>query len=162
MIRGFEKISYHNFAAEVVKDKKMYDEYILPKRNTKYSAGYDFYLINDIVLNPKAIVKIPTGVKAYMKPDEFLMIVVRSSIGCKKNLRLMNQVGIIDSDYYNNTNNEGQIFVFLQNNSEETVILKKGEKFVQGLFLKYLMVDEDEVNETRLGGFGSTNKEEIK
>ena len=41
---------------------------------------------------------------------EFLGIYIRSSLGFKYNIRMCNQVGIIDADYYNNKDNEGHIF----------------------------------------------------
>ena len=71
------------------------------------------------------------------------MIVVRSSMGFKYNIRLVNQVGIIDFDYYNNQNNEGHIFIKIQNEGTETVKFKAGEAIAQGIFLKYLITKSD-------------------
>ena len=90
-----------------------------------------------------------------------LMIVVRSSMGFKYNVRMCNQVGIIESDYYNNESNEGHMWVALQNHGTNDYIINKGDKFAQGIFTKFLMVeDEEEIKNERKGGFGSTNKEE--
>ena len=86
-----------------------------------------------------------------MKSDEFLMVVVRSSVGFKYNVRLVNQVGIIDSDYYNALENEGHIWVKLKNEGEEIFKVDKGSHFMQGIFLKYLTCG-DEVSNTRLNG----------
>ena len=115
MERGFEKISFNQFGSDVCCDKKLYDGYELPKRASKFSCGYDFISFRDIVIKPGQIVKIPTGYKAKMLSDEVLLLVVRSSMGFKYNVRLCNQVGVIDSDYYNNSDNEGHIYVALQN-----------------------------------------------
>ena len=94
-----------------------------------------------------------------MNEDEFLGIYVRSSLGIKYNIRLCNQVGIIDYDYYNNIDNEGHIFVRLCNEGDKTVVLKKDDRSVQGIFQKYYIVnDEEKIENNRTGGFGSTNK----
>jgi len=151
MDRGFEKISFNQFNKDISSSIDLYNEYNLPKRSTKNSAGYDFYAINDFEIKPQETLKIPLGVKAFMKDDEFLMIVVRSSVGFKYNVRLVNQVGIIDSDYYNALENEGHIWVKLKNEGEETFIVKKGEHFMQGIFLKYLTCG-DEVENIRVNG----------
>ena len=114
-MRDFEKISFKQFSKDVKDDKELYRNYKLPSRNSNKAAGYDFYLIEDIEMKPGDIVKISTGIKAHFEEDEVLMIFVRSSTGFKYNIRLVNQVGIIDADYYNNRDNEGHIFIKLQN-----------------------------------------------
>ena len=125
---------------------------------SKNSCGYDFIAGCDMVLHPGEILKIPTGYKVKLMDDEFLMIVVRSSMGFKYNVRMCNQVGIIDSDYYNNVDNEGHIWVSLQGEGKEDYVIKKGTAYAQGIFMKYLTCGE-EVDNVRIGGIGSTNKE---
>ena len=115
MERYFEKISFNQFKKDVVDNKKMYDAYSLPRRGTKNSAGYDFEALYDFVIKPGQIKKIPLGIKASMNSNEVLLLLVRSSQGFKYNVRMCNQVGVIDSDYYNNSDNEGHIFIKLQN-----------------------------------------------
>lgn len=107
-------------------------------RDSKSTAGYDIYLLEDLELKPNDIVKLPTGIKSYFNNDEVLLMVLRSSMGFKYNIRLVNQVGMIDADYYNNENNEGHIFIKIQNEGKETVSFKTGEAIAQGIFLKYL------------------------
>lgn len=157
-MRGFEKISFKEFKKIFGDDKELYEEYLLPRRASKNSAGYDILAIKDYVIKPKEILKIPTGLKVRMQNDEVLLIVVRSSMGFKYNVRLTNQVGVIDSDYYNNIDNEGHFFVSLQNEGEKDYIVKKGEAYAQGMFIKYLISDDDAASEIRKGGLGSTNK----
>ena len=154
--RHFEKISFDQFSKDISDDKILYDEYVLPKRVTKNSSGYDFYAIEDMVLQPGEIKKIPTGYKAKFMNDEMLMLVVRSSMGFKYNVRMCNQVGIIDQDYYNNIDNEGHIWVALQNEGNIDYEIKKGTAYCQGIFVKYLTCG-DEVNNDRTSGIGSTN-----
>lgn len=154
--RHFEKISFEQFSKDISDDKNLYDEYVLPKRVTKNSCGYDFYAIEDMVLQPGEIKKIPTGYKAKFMNDEMLMLVVRSSMGFKYNVRMCNQVGIIDQDYYNNIDNEGHIWVALQNEGNVNYEIKKGTAYCQGIFVKYLTCG-DVVEEERKAGIGSTD-----
>ncbi len=158
-MRKFEKISYNQFKKDVCENKNVYDDYKLPSRKTINSAGYDFCLINDIELEPNQILRVPTGIKAQMNSDEMLMLFVRSSVGFKYNVRLTNQVGIIDSDYYNNSENEGHIWISVQNQSIDKLIFKKGQSICQGIFVKFFTTD-DEVSSGKLrkGGLGSTGK----
>lgn len=155
-MRKFEKISKDNFFNSVPNGN--YEDIILPKRSTKNSAGYDFYSLYDITIKPNERVVIPTGIKVCMNEKEFLGIYIRSSLGFKYNIRMCNQVGIIDADYYNNKDNEGHIFVCLQNESDKEVAIKKGDRFVQGIFMSYLITDDDCATDTRNGGIGSTNE----
>ena len=156
-MRKFEKVSMEVFERDVMNGN--YDELILPKRGTRCSAGYDFYSPISFTLMPGERKVIPTGIKVCMEDNEFLAIYVRSSLGFKYNLRLCNQVGIVDYDYYNNDGNEGHIFVRLQNHSENIVKLNKNDRYVQGIFQKYYIVDEEEeIINKRVGGLGSTNK----
>ena len=158
MDRYFEKISFEQFKKDIKEDINLYNEYKLPIRKTKYSVGYDFLAIEDFSLNPGEIKKIPTGIKAKFLEDEGLFIYVRSSMGFKYNVRMCNQVGIIESDYYNNESNEGHMWVALQNEGDKVFTCKKGEGFAQGIFQKILTCG-DVVEEERVGGIGSTNKE---
>lgn len=133
---------------------------VLPKRKTAKSAGYDFVLPCDVRLNPRSTSAIiPTNVKAFMPDDEVLMLYIRSSIGIKQHVTLANGTGIIDADYFSNPDNDGNIGICLQNNSNEIVSFKKGERIMQGIFVKYAVCDSDDTNEVRKGGFGSTGKE---
>lgn len=153
-MRNFEKISYEQFKKDVEDNKQLYDEIIIPERNTAYSAGYDIHILNDIKLNPGEIIKLPTGLKASFEKDEVLFLIVRSGTGFKYNIRLVNQVGVIDADYYNNPDNEGHIFIKLQNESEKELEFKKGDSLVQGIFMKYLITDNDKpINESRSGKY---------
>lgn len=103
---------------------------------------------------------IPTGLKAYMQEDEYLQIINRSSNPLKRFLALPNSVGIIDQDYYDNQSNEGHIYVQMINFGLFDQKIEKGERIAQGIFTKFLKVDQDEGGATeRVGGFGSSNEE---
>ena len=157
-MRKFCVISNKQFDIDFNGIDARYDDIVIPKRNTMYSAGYDFYIPYDLTIKSGEIVKIPTGIKVMLNSDEFLGIYIRSSLGFKYNIRMCNQVGIIDADYINNKDNEGHIFVCLQNESDKEVVIKKGDRFVQGIFMSYLITDDDCATDTRNGGIGSTNE----
>ena len=162
-MRKFEKVSLQEFIKATKLTESEYNSYNLPTRSTKHSAGYDFEALTDFSLKPNEVKLIPTGIKADMNEDEVLQLYIRSSLGFKYNIRMCNQVGIIDKDYYNNKDNEGHIFIKLKNEGEKTKEFKQGEKLVQGIFMKFLTIDnEKEITNTREGGIGSTNKEEEK
>ena len=142
-MRDFEKISFEQFKKDIADDRDLYNEYKLPQRDSDSTAGYDIYLLEDLIIEPNEIKKIPTGIKSFFGKDEVLFLIVRSSTGFKYNIRLCNQVGVIDADYYNNKNNEGHMWIKIQNEGNERVIIPRGESIVQGIFLNYLTTRSD-------------------
>ena len=134
----------------------------LPVRKTKYSAGYDIEAAEDVTIPSFKKGSVPTlvktGLKAYMKDDEYLMLCNRSSNPKKKGLVLANSVGIVDSDYYENPDNDGHIMFAFYNIKDVDVEIKKGDAIGQGIFQKFLAVDNDNAEGERIGGFGSTSK----
>ncbi|MDF2635401.1 MAG: deoxyuridine 5-triphosphate nucleotidohydrolase Dut [Pelosinus sp.] len=148
-LRGFKFISnYEN------------KDILLPTRKTQYSAGYDIAAAEDIILAPTTVTLIPTGIKAYMQPDEYLGIHIRSGLSIKNRISLVNGQGIIDADYYNNADNEGHILIAIYNHNLQNINISKGTRIAQGIFYKYLLADMDENNSfaVRKGGLGSTGK----
>lgn len=174
--RGFEKVN----------SKQNEISTILPLRGTKTSAGYDFYTPVDLEIKPQQKVFFWTDVKAYMNDGEVLLLDVRSSAGIKLDLMLANTIPVIDSDYHNNPDNEGNIGICLRNlkpemkfrgyqhiqidemefsipviadlTEENTVTIKAGERVAQGIFLNYLPSDNCNSDVERGGGIGSTTK----
>ena len=134
----------------------------LPVRKTKTSAGYDIEAAEDTIIpvfkpgQKPTLVK--TGLKAYCEPDEFYMLCNRSSNPGKRGLVMANSVGIIDSDYYGNEDNDGHFMFAFYNFFDHDVEIKKGDVIGQVIFMKYLITDDDNAEGTRMGGFGSTNK----
>lgn len=134
------------------------DDVKLPERATANSAGYDFFAPEDITLPAKTLTRVMTGVKCELRPYMVLILANRSSNPSKKGLYLANGVGIVDADYYNNPDNEGEIGFEFYNNSEEDVIISKNEKIGQGIITTYVRVEDDKAVGSRAGGFGSTGK----
>ena len=136
------------------------EKVILPRRATPGSAGYDFYNpLGNIILEPGESIIIPTGVKCWMEPGWVLMLYPRSGLGFKFRVGIANTVGVIDSDYYNNKDNEGHIKVKLVNNGDKPVVIPSGSAFCQGVFMPYgITVNDNPVSSERVGGFGSSDK----
>lgn len=145
--RGFEEVRY---------DMRRTDgDITLPTRATKNSMAYDFYSNSTYHIKPNEIAKIWTDVKAYMKFGECLIINVRSSMGGK--FMLANSQGWIDGDYYSNQDNDGNIGIFLKNISDKEIVIHRGDRIAQGAFMNYLIADNGNTDNERIGGFGSTN-----
>ena len=149
-VRGFEVVKGYE-------DKNIN----LPVRKTSHSAGYDIEAADDIII-PKykpgiKPTRIPTGLKAYCGDDECILLLNRSS-GPKKGFVLANSVGLVDSDYYGNSDNDGHLFFAYFNCSDHDIEVKKGDAIGQAVFTKYLAVDDDCASGKRVGGFGSTDK----
>ena len=157
-MRKFEKISFNQFKKDISHNQTLYEEYQLPQRATKTSVCYDFYAIESFSISPGEIKKIPTGYKARFGDNEGLLLMVRSSQGFKYNVRLCNQIGVIESDYYNNPANEGHMWIALQNEGKDIYTVEKGKSYAQGMFINYLITDDDNCNYKRIGGLGSTDR----
>lgn len=132
----------------------------LPRRSTTHAAAYDIAAATDITVPPfhpgiKPTL-IPTGLKAYCQPDECYFVFNRSS-GAGKGIVLANGVGVIDADYYANSDNDGHFQVLVFNVSDHELRVKKGDRIAQVIFQKFLTVDHDVAGGERLGGFGSTD-----
>ena len=165
-IANFEKVSLKQYIEDMKKNfsfseeeiTNLYNNIELPKRATTGSAGYDFKIPFSITLNPKETVKIPTGIRSKMKQSWVLLLFPRSSLGFKYRMQLDNTVGVIDSDYYY-SENEGHIILKITNDSNDskqmTVEANKG--VCQGIFFEFGITEDDDVTNTRNGGFGSTN-----
>lgn len=159
----FEKVSFERFSEEFTKhfpgmpQMEAYGNIILPRRATSGSAGYDFFTPVPLKLSPGETASIPTGIRAKIPDEWFLLCCPRSGLGFKYRLRLDNTVGIIDSDYYY-AENEGHIIIKLTNESlsGKTLTLEAGKAFAQGIFLPYGICMGDNADKVRTGGFGST------
>ncbi|GEK29262.1 dUTP diphosphatase [Furfurilactobacillus siliginis] len=159
----------------------------LPKRQTQQAAGYDLAASEDFIVPSiwhhhflsalhslfsdqtldeklhtaadKALkpVLVPTGIKAYMQPNEVLLLVNRSSGPLKRRLVLPNGIGVIDADYYGNEGNDGELFVQLINYGLRPLTIKKGDRIAQAMFVPYLTADNETApTAKRNGGFGSS------
>lgn len=150
--RGFKPVS-----TEHLKVYNSVEEVIMPQRGTRYSAGYDFFAVEDLIIMPNSSVSFWTDIKAYMLEDEVLEFYPRGSIGNKHTIKLGNTVGIVDSDYYNNEQNDGNIKLTLWNYGSKVREFKKGSAVVQAIFKKFLVADNCNTNTIRKGGQGHTS-----
>lgn len=168
-VAKFEKVSWEQFLKDCTSYrwwgkserelKELYEKIKLPERATTGSAGYDFFMPYDLIVEENNAYKIPTGIKCKMKLGWVLCEFPRSGLGFKYGLSMANTVGIIDSDYYN-SDNEGHIFIKLVNEGilSNKIEFKAGDSFCQGIFLPFGITNNDNANGIRNGGFGSTDK----
>jgi len=141
------------------KKHKFPKDIILPQRSTPLSAGYDFVLVDDIDFLPNQTTIVVTDIKFECADDEFLDIRIRSSLGIKHNLMVANQPAVIDADYFENPDNDGNIMIAIRNLGGITYKAKTGEKIAQGLIMNYkTTIDDSPKISKRLGGIGSTGK----
>lgn len=145
-MRRFEKV------------RRVEGEVELPRRSTAKSAGYDFIVPEDTICKSHEITMVKSGVKAYFPDNETLLLFNRSSNPKKKGLIILNGVGVVDADYADNPDNEGEIAGLFYNMLDEDVVLKAGEKMMQGVFVQYGITEDDVAEGERTGGFGSTGK----
>lgn len=127
------------------------EPWLKPVRKTKGSAGYDFIAPEDIIIPGKWKKEFDTGVSVEVEEGYVLLLFIRSSLG-SKGITLTNNVAVIDSDYRQN------IRGFLFNENSDPYIIKKGERYMQGVIVPYFTTQDDEVTEERTGGVGSTGK----
>ena len=132
----------------------------LPVRKTKNAAGYDIEAGEAVLIPAHQSRIVNTGIKATMGEDEYLQLVIRSGISVDNSLTLINANGIIDADYYNNEKNEGQLMLPIINHGNTDYQIEKGQRVAQGIFMKFLLTDDDAltVKATRRGGKGSTGE----
>lgn len=169
-IAKFYKVSEKQFVKDLgdhilsSKAKDLYEGIMLPRRATKDSAGYDFFAPFSFTLGPGKSIRIPTGIRARIDEGWVLQIFPRSGLGFKYRVQLDNTVGIIDGDYFN-TDNEGHIMIKITNDSKsgsmccDTVCVEAGTGFAQGIFHEYRITEDDDADEARTGGFGSTTRD---
>ena len=166
-IAQFEKVSFEQFKNDWLKIypdtedvKAIYDNIKLPKRATKGSAGYDFYAPVDVTFDKGKSTLVPTGIRSKIDDGWVLSIYPRSGLGFKHRCQLDNTVGIIDSDYYGSSN-EGHIMIKISCDAHDEVhsaVVNAGDGFAQGIFTQFGITVDDDANDVRDGGFGSTTK----
>lgn len=162
-VAEFEKVSFDQFAQDWEKKfykhpgEDVYNDLKLPYRKTVDSAGHDFISPVDITIRPGDAKVIPTGIRCKIEKGWVLLVFIRSSLGIKAQARIGNGTGVIDGDYYY-ADNEGHIFIKVENHGNEPLKLKKGDAFAQGVFVPYGVADKQTVTTKRTGGIGSTGK----
>ena len=167
----FEKVSYEAFRQDMLKIetnvtesviKNAYNAIKLPERATENSAGYDFFTPLGFWLPKKCSILVPTGIKCFFNENEaknwHLKLYPRSSLGIRHNIVLSNGTGVIDSDYYGNPYNEGDIMISLFNYGYKGIKIYEGDKIMQGIFEAYAVTDDDAAYGVRTGGLGSTGR----
>ena len=166
-VARFERVSLAQFreaAGKVLPDRDeaavmaAYEGIALPRRATAGSSGYDIRTPFAFTLRPGEDIVIPTGLRAWIAPGWWLMLMPRSGLGFRLYTRLANTVGNIDSDYYG-ADNEGHIMVKLRlelTGDGAPRAFEAGTAICQGVFVPFGITVDDDAIDKRTGGFGST------
>lgn len=165
----FEKVSYKAFRKDMLKYGFVeeiidgaYENIAIPSRKTRFSAGYDFVTPVEFVLKPHEKITIPTGIKVYFGPEEaeqwHLALYIRSSVGITRGVVMANQTGVIDADYYDNIDNEGDMLIALRNMNDYPVTFYAGDRIIQGILMMHGITSDDNAEGLRKGGVGSTDE----
>ena len=128
----------------------------LPGYGTKDSAGFDLAAAHDVIVAPRQITLVRTGLVIEVPTGYFLAIFARSSTPLKRGLIVANGVGVIDPDY---SGPNDEVMIQVMNVSDFDVKVSRGDRRAQGIVLPAPRVVWDEVSELRevtRGGFGST------
>ncbi len=131
-----------------------------PQRATTGSAGMDLSacIEEDIIISPRQLVRIPTGIAIALPGPEYVALVyARSGLGIKHGIALSNGVGVIDSDY------RGEIQVGLTNLSDKPYTIHPGDRIAQLVVTPVVLpqlewVEELDDTDRGTGGFGSTGQ----
>ena len=130
----------------------------LPKHESGGAVGFDFVTRETTAIEPGQIALVPGNVIVQVPEGHALLIVPRSSLPRKKALVCPHSIGVIDQDYHGP---DDEILIQVQNISDKTVVVERGERIAQGMFVKVEQAQWEEVEthgaESR-GGFGSTGE----
>ena len=140
-----------------VKIKRIDKNLPLPVYETEKSVGFDLITRKDTLIKRKEIGLIPCNVIIEVPKGFIFIISSRSSTPRKKGLSMPHGIGVIDQDY---CGPEDEVMAQFYNFSSEDILIKKGEKVAQGIFLPVGIIEwreEDEIKEGNRGGFGSTD-----
>ena len=135
--------------------KKLHEDAVIPTYGTEGAAGFDFYSIDDYVVDPGKTVIVKTGLAVAVPVGYYLAVVLRSGVSAKTGIRIANSPGTVDADY------RGEVGVIVTNTSNNTFTIDKGYRIAQGIILPYFQAQfnlVDELDETArgAGGFGHT------
>lgn len=128
----------------------------LPEYKTPGSVAFDMYSREEVVIAPKSLALLPSNFIIKTPENYGLILTARSSLAKKKGLMLANGVGTIDRDYCGDTD---EILLSVYNFTDEKVIVEKGERIAQGMFVRIdsgNFVEVDNMESDNRGGFGST------
>lgn len=162
----FEKVSFEQYVEawkkqgrdlstekEMEKLKQEWEDIRLPVRATSGSAGYDFFMPRTTIFYTNLAKFFPTGIRCKIKEGWFLALLPKSGLGTKYGTKLVNTMGVVDSDYYY-SDNEGHIHAGFMVHRD--LCLEKGDKFMQGILIPFGITEDDDAKTIRNGGFGST------
>jgi len=146
----------YNVTDMIIRYKKLHPGATAPEYKTVGAAAFDIALLEDVNLEARSFKKVRTGLVIETPKNHVLVLASRSSNPIKKGIDLANSIGIIDSDY---CGWEDEIFLLLENITDQKVLLRAGDRIAQGMFIPVTVGDFEQVEEMsgkNRGGHGST------
>jgi dUTP pyrophosphatase len=142
-----------------VRIKRVDKFFPLPIHETKGSVGFDLICREKKIVETNSAELIPVNIIIEIPKGYMLMIAPRGSMFKKKGLLMPNSIGIIDQDYCGDND---EIMLQVYNITNKPVIISKGEKLGQGIFVRIDQVEWEETDKImgeNRGGFGSTDSD---
>ncbi len=128
----------------------------MPKYQTLGAAAFDLYVRNDEKIASGEFKLIPSNIALSVPRGNFLLVNSRSSSFNKFGLLII--PGIVDYDFCGNND---EIKIQALNLSKKAIILEKGTRIAQGIFVKISKANFVEVPKMSIksrGGFGTTGE----
>ena len=138
-----------------VKFKKLNDDAVIPKYQTKSASGMDLTASEEIFIPAGSRRIVPTGLAVELEDGYEMQVRPRSGVSIKTDLTVM--LGTVDSDY------RGEIGIIVHNTGKVFCVVKAGDRIAQGIICpviqaKIEVVTELSETERGTGAFGSTGK----
>ena len=148
-----------------VKVKKLDPRATIPKYQREGDAGFDFHALLEkgleyVKVDPNQQKIICTGISCTIPVGYEIQVRPRSGLAFKSEITITNSPGTVDSGYVI----PNEIKIIIKNLSpDKTFIIKSGDRIAQGVLSIVPMaifeevVEEEDSNRNRGGGFGSTD-----
>ncbi len=137
------------------KIKRFGKELPLPPYQTKGAAGFDLYARTAVEVKPGQVGYVPLNIAVETPYGHFLIVAARGSTH-KLGLLPIHGIGIGDPDF---RGDEDEYLMPLYNFTDKPVVVERGTRIGQGLFVKFERAAWQEVSHLKSktrGGFGST------
>ena len=140
-----------------IKIKRFDKELPLPKAHTDRAAAFDLYVREATTVPARGIAYVPLNNVIATPDGHFLLLAARSGLH-KRGLMLANGIGIIDPDF---AGDDDELRGVVYNFTDQPVIVEKGDRLIQGTFIKVSDWSWEEVEtmpHKNRGAFGTTGR----
>lgn len=134
---------------------KLHPDARIPEYKHQGDAGFDFYAVEDVTVQPNSVSILPTGLAVAIPEGFELQIRLRSGAAMNTPLILPNAPATVDSGY------RGELGIIVRNLGNEAFVVRKGERIAQGVLARVWQARFREAgslpeSDRGAGGYGST------